>query len=169
MRMAKDVYRIGITGSYGGMNLGDEAILQSIIAQLRKDLPKVEITVFSRDAEDTKKRHQVERAVPVRKLSRAEVVSEVEPLDLLILGGGGILYDADARVYLREVGLAHEKRVPVMTYAIGAGPLDNPEAQAAVREALEHCAVVTVREKRAQRVLENAGVHREIVVTADPA
>jgi len=25
---AKDVYRIGITGSYGGMNLGDEAILQ---------------------------------------------------------------------------------------------------------------------------------------------
>ena len=71
--MAKDVYKVGITGSYGGMNLGDEAILQSIIAQLRKDLPKVEITVFSRDAEDTKKRHQVERAIPVRKLSRAEI------------------------------------------------------------------------------------------------
>jgi polysaccharide pyruvyl transferase CsaB len=169
MRMGKDIYKVGITGSYGGMNLGDEAILQSIVAQLRKDLPKVEITVFSRDADDTKRRHQVERAVPVRKLSRAEVVSEVEPLDLLILGGGGILYDADARVYLREVVLAHEKRVPVMTYAIGAGPLDNPEAQAAVRDALEHCSVVTVREKRAQRVLENAGVHREIVVTADPA
>jgi polysaccharide pyruvyl transferase CsaB len=167
--MAKDVYRVGITGSYGGMNLGDEAILQSIIAQLRKDLSKVEITVFSRDAEDTKRRHQVERAVPVRKLSRAEVVSEVEGLDLLVLGGGGILYDADARTYLREVVLAHEKRVPVMTYAIGAGPLDNPEAQTAVREALEHATVVTVREKRAQRVLENAGVHREIVVTADPA
>ena len=34
----KDLYRIGITGSYGGMNLGGEAILQSIIAQLRRDL-----------------------------------------------------------------------------------------------------------------------------------
>ena len=169
MPTGKDVLRVGITGSYGGMNLGDEAILQSIIAQLRKDVPQIEITVFSRDAEDTKKRHQVERAIPVRKLSRAEVAPEVERLDLLILGGGGILYDADARTYLREVGLAHEKRVPVMTYAIGAGPLDNPEAQAAVRECLEHAAVVTVREKRAQRVLENAGVHREIVVTADPA
>jgi polysaccharide pyruvyl transferase CsaB len=151
------------------MNLGDEAILQSIIAQLRKDLPAVEITVFSRDAEDTKRRHQVERPVPVRKLSRAEIAPEVERLDLLILGGGGILYDADARTYLREVVLAHEKHVPVMVYAIGAGPLDNPEAQAAVRDALEHAAVVTVREKRAQRVLENAGVHREIIVTADPA
>src|SRR5205085_11332073 len=114
--------RIGIAGAYGGLNRGDEAILQSIIAQLRKDLP-VEITVFSRDADDTKHRHQVERAVPVRKLSRAEVAPEVERLDLLILGGGGILYDADARTYLREVELAREKRVPVMAYAIGAGPL----------------------------------------------
>src|SRR5262245_41821541 len=169
MPVAKDVYKVGITGSYGGLNLGDEAILQAIIAQLRKDLEKVEITVFSRDAEDTKRRHQVERAVPVRKLSRVEIAPEIENLDLLILGGGGILYDADARVYLREVLLAHDKRVPVMVYAIGAGPLDDPAAQAAVRDALEPAALVTVREKRAQRVLEHAGLHREIVVTADPA
>jgi len=32
MPNGKDVFRVGITGSYGGMNLGDEAILQSIIA-----------------------------------------------------------------------------------------------------------------------------------------
>jgi len=168
--MAKDLYRVGITGSYGGLNLGDEAILQSIIAQLRKDLPKLEITVFSRDAEDTKRRHQVERAVPVRKLSRAEVTPEVERLDLLILGGGGILYDADARTYLREVQLAREKRVPVFVYAIGAGPLTHAAAQAAVRENLADVAVVTVREKSAHRVLEESGLHRDdVVVTADPA
>ena len=60
MANGKDVYKVGITGSYGGLNLGDEAILQSIVTQLRRDLP-VEITVFSRDAEDTKRRHGVER------------------------------------------------------------------------------------------------------------
>ena len=167
--MGKEIYRVGITGSYGGLNLGDEAILQSIIAQLRKDLPKVEITVFSRDAEDTKRRHQVERAVPVRKLSRAEVTPEIERLDLLVLGGGGILYDADARTYLREVQLAREKRVPVFVYAIGAGPLTHAAAQAAVRENLGDVEVVTVREKSAHRVLEEVGLHREVVVTADPA
>jgi polysaccharide pyruvyl transferase CsaB len=166
--MAKDVYHVGITGSYGGLNLGDEAILQSIIAQLRRDLP-VEITVFSRDAEDTKRRHGVERAVPVRKLSRAEVVPEIERLDLLIVGGGGILFDAEARIYLREALIAREKGVPVMLYAVGAGPLVDPAVQAAVREALEHVEVVCVRERSAQHVLEEAGVHREIVVTADPA
>jgi polysaccharide pyruvyl transferase CsaB len=166
--MAKDLYRVGITGSYGGLNLGDEAILQSIITQLRRDLP-VEITVFSRDAEDTKARHGVERAVPVRKLSRAEVVPEVERLDLLIVGGGGILFDAEARIYLREALIAQEKGVPVMLYAIGAGPLADPAAQKAVRECLEHVEVITVRERGAQHVLEEAGVHRDIVVTADPA
>jgi polysaccharide pyruvyl transferase CsaB len=169
MPAGKDVYRVGITGSYGGLNLGDEAILQSIIAQLRKDLPKLEITVFSRDADDTKRRHQVERAVPVRKLSRAEVLPEVERLDLLILGGGGILYDADARTYLREVQLAREKHVPVFVYAIGAGPLTHAAAQAAVRENLAEVEMVTVREKSAHRVLEEAGLHRDVIVTADPA
>jgi polysaccharide pyruvyl transferase CsaB len=169
MPAGKDAYRVGITGSYGGLNLGDEAILQSMITQLRKDLPQVEITVFSRDADDTKRRHQVERAVPVRKLSRAEVLPEVERLDILVLGGGGILYDADARTYLREVQIAHEKQIPVFVYAIGAGPLTHAAAQAAVRETLKDAEVVTVREKSAHRVLEESGLHRDVIVTADPA
>src|SRR5256885_10620231 len=152
--------KIGITGSYGGMNLGDEAILQSILEQLRREAPGCEITVFSRDAEDTKRRHKVERAVPVRKLSRAEVVPEVERLDLLLFGGGGILYDADARTYLREVLVAKEHGVPVMLYAVGAGPLGDPNVQKAVREALEGVAAITVRENSAQQLVVEAGVRR---------
>src|SRR3954463_5512624 len=161
--------KVGITGSYGGLNLGDEAILQSIIEQLRRELEGVEITVFSRNADDTKRRHKVERSVAVRKLSRAEIVPEVERLDLLIFGGGGIIYDADARIYLREVQVAKEHGVPVMLFAVGAGPLVEPTVQAAVKEALEDVAAITVRERSAQQTLEAAGVHREITVTADPA
>jgi polysaccharide pyruvyl transferase CsaB len=165
----KTAFRVGITGSYGGLNLGDEAILQSIIAELRRELPEVEITVFSRDAEDTKRRHAVERSIAVRKISRAEVVPEIQRLDLLIFGGGGILYDAEVKVYLREVLVAKELGVPVMVYAVGAGPLKDPAAQAAVREALEGVHAITVRERSALQVLEEAGVHRDVVVTADPA
>jgi polysaccharide pyruvyl transferase CsaB len=161
--------KIGITGSYGGLNLGDEAILQSILAQIRRELPDSEITVFSRDAEDTKRRHKVERAVAVRKLARNEVVPEIERLDLLLFGGGGIVYDADARIYLRELQVAKEHGIPVMVYAIGAGPLSQPTVQNAVREALEGVAAITVREKSAQQLLEEAGVRGKIVLTADPA
>jgi polysaccharide pyruvyl transferase WcaK-like protein len=97
--MAKPKLRVGISGSYGGLNLGDEAILQSIVAQLRRSAPApLEVTVFSRDAADTRRRHDVDRTVPVRTMSRDEILPEIGRLDLLILGGGGILYDADARI-----------------------------------------------------------------------
>jgi polysaccharide pyruvyl transferase CsaB len=160
--------RVGISGSYGGLNLGDEAILQSIIHQLRHSLP-VEITVFSRNPDDTLRRHGVERAIPVRRLARDEVRPELERLDLLIIGGGGILFDAEAKVFLREAQLARELGLPVMVYAIGAGPLDDPATQHVVRDVLSAVQVVTVRERGIRQLLEEIGVKREILVTADPA
>jgi polysaccharide pyruvyl transferase CsaB len=162
------VFRIGISGSYGGLNLGDEAILQVMVTLLKNALP-VEITVFSRNPQDTLARHQVDRAIAVRELSRGEVIPEVERLDLFILGGGGILFDAEAATYLREVLLAEEREIPVMLYAVGAGPLQDPTAQRLVRTALSRAAVVTVRERRAHQLLEHIGVNRDIHVTADPA
>lgn len=168
MSEGRGPFRIGISGSYGGLNLGDEAILQAIVAQLRAALP-AEIVVFSRDARDTLARHAVEHAVPVRDLSLDEVRPEVRALDLLILGGGGILYDAEAHLYLREVELAHEYEVPVLVYAVSAGPLNDRKAQDLVRQGLDRAAAVTVRERLAKRLLEDIGVRRPIEVTADPA
>ena len=168
MAKSRHSFRVGISGSYGGLNLGDEAILKGIVKELRRALP-VEITVFSRDAEDTRQRHDVERVVPVRRLSRDEVLPEIQRLDLLILGGGGILFDGEAQIFLREVMLAHENRVPVMVYAVGAGPLRDPAAQRLVQDGLTRAAVVTVRERDARKILEEIGLTRDIVVTADPA
>ncbi len=161
-------YKVGISGSYGGLNMGDEAILQSIVAQLRASLP-VEITVFSRNPKDTLRRQRVDKAVPVREMTRGEACRDISGLDLFILGGGGILFDAEADIYLREVQVAHEMNVPVMVYAISAGPLKTRSAQQAVREALNQARLITVRERGAKRTLENTGVEHEIVVTADPA
>ncbi len=168
MEQVKHRVRVGISGSYGGANLGDEAILDGIVSQLRASMP-VEITVFSRNPEDTLKRHQVERAVPVRTLTRREVTPEVARLDLLILGGGGILFDGEAQIFLREVFLAHELGVPVAIYAVSAGPLDTAEARQAVRTGLNRAALITVRDRLGYRLLEDVGVEREIHLTADPA
>src|SRR6185437_14057352 len=114
------------------MNLGDEAILDGIVSQLRKSLP-VEVTVFSRNPADTLSRHDVERAIPVRDLTRKEVTPEIQRLDLLIIGGGGIFFDGEAETFLREVFIAQEIGVPVAVYAVSAGPLTTRSAREALR------------------------------------
>ncbi|MGB4110189.1 MAG: polysaccharide pyruvyl transferase, partial [Desulfomonilia bacterium] len=91
------IYRVGISGSYGGLNMGDEAILETIITSLKQSIP-VEITVFSRNPEDTLQRYPVQKSVPVRDLTKSEVAPEIRNLDLFILGGGGILYDEEAKI-----------------------------------------------------------------------
>lgn len=162
--------RIGISGSYGGLNLGDEAILESILCSLRA-VVDAEITVFSRNADDTRARLDVERVVAVRSLTRKEVAPEVARLDLLILGGGGILYDREAEIYLREVFIAHEAGVPVLLYAVSAGPLTSPDSRRAVRQALNapQAPIVSVRDRLAYRLLEDVGVTQDIHLVADPA
>jgi polysaccharide pyruvyl transferase CsaB len=162
--------RVGISGSYGGMNLGDEAILEGILTQLRATV-EADITVFSRVPADTELQHEVERVVPVRTLTRREIAPEVRALDLLVLGGGGLLYDGDAEVYLREVALAQEMGIPVLLYAISAGPLTTSGSRRAVREALNASPppLITVRDRLGYRLLEDVGVTQEIHLTADPA
>ena len=163
-------FRIGISGSYGGMNLGDEAILEGILSQLRASLA-AEITVFSANPADTLARHKVEHAICARSLTRKEIAPAIRGLDLLILGGGGILYDRDASAYLREVTLAHEIGIPVFLYAVSAGPLNTRAARLAVREALNASpsTVITVRDRLGYRLLDDIGVTNEIHLTADPA
>jgi hypothetical protein len=69
-------YRVGISGSYGGMNLGDEAILEAIVSELRRRVP-VEVVVFGMNPKDTLAHHDVERAMPVREMSSGEAAREI--------------------------------------------------------------------------------------------
>lgn len=164
----KQRFRIGISGSYGGMNLGDEAILQLIISQIRSSLD-AEIVVFSRYPADTRIRHQVGDVIDVRNLSIKQAQVTVATLDLFILGGGGILYDRDIMLYLRKVKIALGYNIPVMLYAIGVGPLANRSLHPEISELLNRVQVITVRDTDSQHLLESIGVEKDIHVTADPA
>jgi polysaccharide pyruvyl transferase CsaB len=160
---------VGIAGSYGGLNVGDEAILTVAISELRSVMPKAEIVVFSRNVADTRERHDVDRVVPAREAMRAEIQSEVKRLDLMLLGGGGILYDREAQSHLHVTRIAQQIGVPTATYAIGVGPLERGSERRDVVEALNRMRFLTVRDLQTKRLLEQIGVERPIAVTADPA
>lgn len=159
---------IAISGSYGGCNLGDEAILRCIIDGFR-EAGDFRFTVFTGDVRDTTTRHKVERAVRGSDLSNAELAVELEGVDLFVLGGGGILFDHWVKEHLRETMIAEDLGIPVVVYAVGVGPLRERRPQEAVRECIERAAAVTVRDMGAHRELERLGVQREMTVTADPA
>lgn len=156
---------IGIAGSYGGLNLGDEAILGSIVDSLRRE---ARLVVFSRNPADTRIRHKVD-AVPVREMTREQSRKLIAGLDVLVFGGGGLLFDDEAELFLREVQMAHELRVPVMVYGISAGPLTRPHIRRLVCEALNQCATITVRDGHGLHLLQDLGVERTMHLTADPA
>lgn len=160
-------YRVAISGSYGGMNLGDEAILEAILKELQSSCD-VEAVVFSRNPKDTEERHKV-HALPIRELHKEDVLKELQKLDLLILGGGGILFDGLVEEFLREVNWAKELAIPVVVYAISVGPLKTPESKQLVVQTLNKADKITVREGEAKKTLHDLGVNQEIEVTADPA
>jgi polysaccharide pyruvyl transferase CsaB len=160
---------IGICGSYGGLNLGDEAILTVALEQLRIAVPGVELTVFTRDVAHTRQHHEVDRVIDARSAFRDELVAEIGRLNLLLLGGGGILYDRESESYLHVPRIAQALSVPTATYAIGAGPLARHEERRAVADVLNCMVAITVRDPETRRLLEHIGVTAEIAVTADPA
>ncbi|MFD5361206.1 polysaccharide pyruvyl transferase family protein [Streptomyces tendae] len=162
--------RIGVLGSYGGFNIGDEAILTCVLSCLRARRPNAQLVVLSRNAEHTRVHHpDADEVVPWEGVSRNHVLDVLPGLDLLVLGGGGILYDGEARRYLRLVRAAQTRHVPTFAYAVGAGPLTDAEDRDAVRTVLAEMDDVVVRDEESRLVLEEVGLEREVAVTADPA
>ena len=164
--------RIGISGSYGGMNLGDEAILEGILSQLRATIP-ADITVFSRNPPDTLARHKVERVICTSVADHeGRSRRRSEQLDLFVLGGGGILYDRDAEEYLREVVIAHElgrPGHPLRDQRRAPHHASHPGAPYGRHSTSSASPVITVRDRLGYRLLEDVGVTQEIHLTADPA
>lgn len=161
-------YRVAISGSYGGMNLGDEAILEVILKEIQGSSVETDVVVFSKNPKDTEQRHKV-RAVPIRALHKDAVLAELKPLDCFILGGGGILFEGLVEEFLRDVNWANELGIPTMVYAVSVGPLQTPESKKLVVETLNKVQKITVREGEAKRILHDLGVNQDIEVTADPA
>ena len=168
---AKKPLRAVISGYYGYNNLGDDAILYAIARQLGQLSHPVHLTVLSRRPEETQRRFGL-RAVS--RFSPFAVFRAIRTSDFLISGGGSLLQDRTStrsvRYYLAVIRLAQLLRKPVFLYANGIGPLSKERNRTLVRQCMETCEGVTLRDTDSLMELKTLGVTREdIQVTADPA
>ena len=164
------VHRVAISGYYGFHNLGDEAVLYSMVSALRELRPELDITVLSADPAFTARAYGVDA---VNRWRPGEVAAALRGCDLLISGGGSLLQDVTGfkslAYYLGVIAMALAYRRPVMFYAQGIGPVRSAAGRRLVGLAARRARVVTVRDKASRDDLAGMGVPpADIKVVADP-
>lgn len=165
------VIRAAISGYYGYGNLGDDAILLAISQQLAQEESPVRLTVLSRHPRDTASQYGL-RAV--HRFSPWGVYRTLKESDVLISGGGSLLQDATSTrsllYYLSVIRAAKTLDKPVFLYANGIGPLNREANRKRVKQCLESCDAITLRDEESLTQLRKLGVDRkDIVITGDPA
>lgn len=159
-----------ISGYYGFGNSGDDALLLSIITELKKSLSSEDITVLSSNPAET------ERIYGVRAASRVNLFSIIRALGrcrLFISGGGTLIQDGTSTksllYYLWLIKLALMMGKKVMLYANGIGPVNKPSNRVKCTKILNKVHGITVRDKRSFEELARMQITEpEIRLAADP-
>lgn len=165
------MYRILISGYYGFGNTGDEAILLSIIENLKKYIGNVQITVLSANPDETTKSYQVRS---IDSFDFIKIIKEIYKTDLVISGGGTLLQDItsfrNVPYYLSIIYLAKRIGKKVVLYSNGIGPINHRFNKYLVKWILNKVDLITVRDESSKKELESLGIIRPpIHVTADSA
>lgn len=160
--------RILLSGYYGFGNLGDEALLEVIVGQLRTVLPHAAIDVLSATPEATAHDYGVE-ATPRADLGA--VKRAIERADIVLSGGGGLLQNATSLkslvYYAGIIRSALSAKKKAMIFAQSIGPLDFV-GKGVVREMCRGLERATVRDARSLTLLSTLLPHTRIEKTADP-
>jgi polysaccharide pyruvyl transferase WcaK-like protein len=210
--------KVGIFGSYNAASIGDFAILQGIIEQLRSRSNDIVFRVFSfacKETRDVLIKYENVYCTPSSPLKATEVwkrsdqlwnlhknahksnfisksisrfakmilfvanarfwitkYKEIRDLDLLIIGGGNLLTNLYASwpIYLLIFTmLAKLAGIPIMFYAVGAGPIKGFLGKLIIKLTIGLADYITVRDEESANLLVNKGLLKECIVSADPA
>ena len=161
-----------ICGAYGMHNLGDDAVLDALLAELRSIDPDMPITVLSRSPEETAREHGVEA---LHMFNVPGFLKAMGRRRLYVNGGGSLIQDVTSTrslwYYLFTLWAAKRRGCRVMMYGCGIGPVNRPANRRLARRVIDRCVdAITLRGSRSREVLAEFGVTRpEILVTSDPA
>ena len=165
--------RIAISGYYGFDNSGDEAVLQSILLALKEegDLVGLRVVpiVLSADPVKTTRLYGVEA---VHRMRFGELREAILSCDALISGGGSLLQDVTGigtiPYYLGVVKLAQWMGKPTFIYSQGVGPVGRRLFRPLIRNVMNRCDLVSVRDVESAALLQRIGVRRDVLTVPDP-
>ncbi|MDQ2872615.1 MAG: polysaccharide pyruvyl transferase CsaB [Candidatus Eremiobacteraeota bacterium] len=160
--------RFLLSGYYGFGNLGDDALLEVIVTQLRTRYPYAEINVLSAQPETTAHELRV-KATP--RMDLGAVREAIARADVVLSGGGGLLQNATSlKSLLYYAGVLRSSvraSRKTMIFAQSIGPLDF-WGKTLVREWCKGVSRATVRDARSATLLSGLLPGTPVDRTADP-
>lgn len=164
-------YDVVISGYYGFRNIGDDAMLMSIISSLRKFRPGIKALVLSKNPMETRRIYGVNS---VNRLNIINVFRAMKKSRVFIYGGGNLIQDNTSTrslfFYLATTWLAKRMGLKVMFYGNGIGPLKKKANRRFTSKIINQVDVITLREELSIKELHSLGINTpRILLTADPA
>lgn len=172
--------RVFISGYFGFGNLGDEAILEAVVRELRARFPRVHIVVPAGP-----ERSHIERLglEALDFFSLEEISTQIPLCDVVLFGLGGVFQDywgADSSMlfqqgtngveaYVRPALLAAMHNVPAVLFSAGIGPLRTVAGRAMFAAAARAAKLLVVRDEASAVATSSITPELTPLVTADPA
>ncbi|ONI38065.1 polysaccharide pyruvyl transferase CsaB [Candidatus Epulonipiscium fishelsonii] len=161
--------RVVISGYYGFNNIGDEAILYTMIKMLKDKIPNINITILSNDPESTKLNYKVNA---ISRWDIKGIFSSIRSCNMVISGGGSLLQDVTSYrtipYYLGIVQLAILMHKQVVFYSQGIGPINHSWNKFLVKIVANKVNHIFVREAKSKQLLESMNIKTPIEVSIDP-
>jgi len=163
--------RILLSGYYGSGNVGDEAVLESMVQEFKRRVADIEMVVISASPELTTEFYQVKS---IHRYNLIKILREMLKADIFVSGGGTLFQDSTSSrsfwYYLGLILLAKVLRKKTAVFAQGFGPLRKNINQKVARLVLNRVDFITLRDDESYRRLKEIGVKKPpILVTADPS
>ena len=149
-----------VSGYYGFDNLGDEAILEELISELKRLVSADDIMILSANPERTASLYGV-RAM--QRKDFGTLWTMLSQARLFVSGGGGLFQNTrtvgSIMFYGLQILMAKAHQTPVLIYAQGIGPLNGPLAQNLTKQVFAQADKICVRDDASMKILADWGIN----------
>jgi polysaccharide pyruvyl transferase CsaB len=160
-----------LSGYYGFKNIGDDALLQAIIENLKMYRSDLNLTVLSSDPAEVKKKFRMNS---INRVNICKIIRTMKKAKVFIYGGGTLIQESTSTrslyYYLFMIWIARKLGLNVMLYANGIEPIKKYINRIVTRRIMNGVDLITLREKESLQELKKLRITApEIEVTADAA
>lgn len=160
-----------ISGYYGYKNSGDDALLLAISNELKKRKSDVRIAVLSANPKETKRIYRIDA---INRFNIFKIIGTLKKSKVMLSGGGSLMQDETSSkslwYYSCILKLSKKMGLKVMQISNGIGPINKKSNRHLVKNIMnKYVDIITLREEKSLKELENMGVKTPKILTSDLA